>query len=47
MGLMDRDYYREKKEESWLRERIRWVRENPFKALLIALVLIAFILYLL
>ncbi|MDQ7037655.1 MAG: hypothetical protein Q9N26_00440 [Aquificota bacterium] len=47
MGLMDRDYYREKKEESWLREKIRWVRENPLKALIVILALVALMLYVL
>ncbi len=46
MGLMDRDYYREKKPESKGKEIIRWVKENPITALIIGLVVLGLLFFL-
>jgi hypothetical protein len=47
MGLMDRDYYREKREDSGPKRLVSWVRENPVTAVVLAVLLIGLILYLL
>ncbi len=43
MGLMDRDYYREKKEEGKLKELLSKLRENPVAAFLLLLILLGII----
>lgn len=44
MGLMDRDYYREKKSGRGLKE---WIRENPLSALVLGVLILGILVYLL
>ncbi|WP_457600637.1 hypothetical protein [Hydrogenivirga sp.] len=48
MGLMDRDYYREKpRKPAGKKSPLGWVKENPALAGVIALLLLLLLLYLL